>query len=89
MDEVKELVAAAHARGKPVFMHANRKRAQAFAVAAGVDVIAHGLWREQGEEVALDAEAREILTTVARRGIGYQPTTQVIVGELDMIRVTF
>jgi imidazolonepropionase-like amidohydrolase len=85
-DEVKELVSAAHARGLPVFMHANRKRAQAVAVGAGVDVIAHGMWREPGEEVALDAEAREILMTVARHGTGYQPTTQVIVGELDMLR---
>ena len=85
VDEVKELVAAAHARGMPVFMHANRKRAQAVAVAAGVDVIAHGMWRERGEQPALDAEAREILSTVARRGTGYQPTTQVIIGELDML----
>lgn len=84
--ELKELVAAAHVRGLPVFMHANRKRAQAVAVAAGVDVIAHGMWREQGEDFALDAEAREILETVAHRGIGYQPTTQVIVGELDMLQ---
>jgi imidazolonepropionase-like amidohydrolase len=86
IDEVKELVTAAHARGLPVFMHANRKRAQAVAVGAGVDVIAHGMWREPGEEVALDAEAREILMTVAHNGTGYQPTTQVIVGELDMLR---
>lgn len=86
VDELKELVSAAHARGLPVFIHANRKRAQAVAVAAGVDVIAHGMWLEQGEDAALNAEAREILTTVADRHIGYQPTTQVIVGELDMLR---
>jgi imidazolonepropionase-like amidohydrolase len=86
VDEVKELVTAAHARGLPVFMHANRKHAQAVAVGAGLDVIAHGMWREPGEEGALDTEAREILMTVARNGTGYQPTTQVIVGELDMLR---
>jgi imidazolonepropionase-like amidohydrolase len=85
VDEVKGLVAAAHARGMPVFMHANRKRAQAVAVAAGVDVIAHGMWRERGEQPALDAEAHEILSTIARNGTGYQPTTQVIIGELDML----
>jgi hypothetical protein len=44
------------------------------------------MWLEPGEEVSLDAEAREILMTVARTGTGYQPTTQVIVGELDMLR---
>jgi imidazolonepropionase-like amidohydrolase len=86
VDEVEQLVAAAHARGLPVFMHANRKSGQTVAVGAGVDVIAHGLWREPGEGVALDAEERELLMTVARNGTGYQPTTQVIAGELDMLR---
>jgi len=89
VDEVKQLVTAAHARSMPVFMHANRKRAQAVAVGAGVDVIAHGMWRELGEEIALDAEEREILMRVARNRMGYQPTTQVIVGELDMLRADY
>jgi imidazolonepropionase-like amidohydrolase len=86
VDQVKELVGAAHARNLPVFIHANRKRAQAVAAAAGVDVIAHGMWRERGEEPELDADARGILASIVRGGIGYQPTTQVIVGELDMLR---
>lgn len=70
-------------------MHANRKSAQAIAVGAGVDVIAHGMWREPGEEIALDAAERELLMTVARRRTGYQPTTQVIIGELDMLQADF
>ena len=82
--EVQALVAAAHARDLPVFIHANRKSSQAAAVAAGVDVIAHGMWRDRDEDPGLDVEARQILETVARNNIGYQPTTQVIVGELDM-----
>lgn len=85
VDAGKELVAAAHARGLPVFIHANRKRAQAFAVEAGIDVIVHGMWRNPNDGTVLDNEAREILGAVARNGIGYQPTTQVIVGELDML----
>jgi imidazolonepropionase-like amidohydrolase len=85
-EEIEALVIAAHSRSMPVFMHANRKGAQAVAVAAGVDVIAHGMWREAGEGIPLDAGARDILAAVARHGIGYQPTTQVIVGELDMLR---
>ena len=85
VEEVRALVSAAHARGMPVFIHANRKGAQAFAVAAGVDVIAHGMWRDPGEDDALDAEAREVLAAVVRDGIGYQPTTQVIAGLLDML----
>jgi imidazolonepropionase-like amidohydrolase len=88
-DQLKSLVTAAHARGMPVFIHANRKQAQAVAVAAGVDVIAHGMWRDPNEEPALDDEAREILAKVVRHRIGYQPTTQVIAGELDMMRADY
>ena len=86
VEEVKPLVAAAHARNLPVLIHANRQRAQAFAVSAGVDAIVHGMWRDQGEDVALDAQAHEILAAIARDNIGYQPTTQVIAGLLDMTR---
>jgi imidazolonepropionase-like amidohydrolase len=85
----KELVAAAHAKGLPVFIHANRKRAQAFAVEAGIDVIVHGMWRNPNDGTILDNEAREILGAVVRNGTGYQPTTQVIVGELDMLDHNF
>lgn len=85
VDAGKELVAAAHAKGLPVFIHANRKRAQAFAVEAGIDVIVHGMWRNPNDGAVLDDEAREILGSVVRNGMGYQPTTQVIVGELDML----
>jgi imidazolonepropionase-like amidohydrolase len=84
VDEGHALVAAAHARHLPVLIHANRKKAQAFAVAAGVDVIVHGMWRNPGEDAALDDEAREVLAGVVRGGIGYQPTTQVIAGLVDM-----
>jgi imidazolonepropionase-like amidohydrolase len=89
VEEVRALVTAAHARDMPVFIHANRKRAQAFAVAAGVDVIAHGMWRDPGEDAALDAEAREVLAAIVRDGIGYQPTTQVIAGLLDMLSTDY
>ncbi|HEX2861204.1 MAG TPA: hypothetical protein VHN79_06175 [Lacunisphaera sp.] len=81
--EARALVAAAHAHGLPVLIHANRKEGQALAVAAGIDVIAHGLWRDH-EEPALDEEAQAILASVARDRIGYQPTTQVIAAEPDM-----
>jgi imidazolonepropionase-like amidohydrolase len=85
LDEGRALVAAAHARDLPVLIHANRKAGQAFAVAVGVDVIAHGMWREIGEPAALDAEAREILAGVVRNDIAYQPTTQVLVAFIDAL----
>jgi len=84
VEEVRPLVAAAHARELPVFIHANRQRAQRFAVDVGADVIVHGMWRDPGEDVALDAEAHAVLDAIVRDKIGYQPTTQVIAGLLDM-----
>jgi imidazolonepropionase-like amidohydrolase len=85
VEDLEALVAAAHARDLPVFIHANRRDGQAQAVAAGVDVIAHGMWRNQNEAPQLDAEARGILADVVSNRIGYQPTSQVIVGELDTL----
>jgi imidazolonepropionase-like amidohydrolase len=86
IQEGRALVAAAHAHNLPVVIHANRKKSQAFAVAAGVDAIVHGMWRDPDEDAALDDEARKILADVARLNIGYQPTTQVIASLRDMIR---
>ena len=85
LEMARALVGAAHEHGLPVFIHANRKGDQAFSVAAGVDVIVHGMWRSMNEEAALDNEAREILAAIARDNIGYQPTTQVIVGLQEML----
>ena len=89
VEEVRVLVAAAHARKLPVLIHANRKKSQAFAVEAGVDVIVHGMWRNPDEAAALDDEAREVLAGIVRDKIGYQPTTQVIVGFVDMHRADY
>jgi imidazolonepropionase-like amidohydrolase len=89
LEAVWSLVAAAHARGLPVFLHANRQKSQAFAVAAGVDVIAHGMWRNAGDAAGLDNEAREILAAVARDNIAYQPTSQVIAGLGEMFDASY
>jgi imidazolonepropionase-like amidohydrolase len=86
MAQMKSLVAATHAKGLPLLIHANRTNSQDFAVQAGVDIIVHGMWRNPAEPAALDQKARDILARVARDGIGYQPTTQVIAGLVDMHR---
>jgi len=81
----RALVEAAHAVGLPVFIHANAKQTQAFAVAVGVDVIAHGMWiGRTSQDGTLEDDAREILTKVIRDKIGYQPTIQVLYGELEL-----
>jgi imidazolonepropionase-like amidohydrolase len=85
LEMVRALVVAAHARGLPVLLHANSRAAQEFAVAAGVDVIAHGLWNgldRSGD--ALGAEAEALLRSIADAGIGYQPTIQVLHGEVGL-----
>jgi imidazolonepropionase-like amidohydrolase len=65
----------------PVFLHANSKPAQAFAVEAGVDVIAHGMWNgHQSTATRLDDSVEPIVKEILARGMGYQPTVQVIRG---------
>ncbi len=87
VETIRAVVAAAHARNMPVFLHANSMAAQEFAVQAGVDVIAHGMWNGQRSTAEkLDTGVEPILQAVLQRGMGYQPTAQVIRGlgaELD------
>ena len=88
LEMIRDLVAAAHAKGLPVFMHANNKEAQQFALDAGVDVIAHGMFNghDFARSGALADDVQGILQTVVKRGVGYQPTMRVFGGlraELD------
>jgi imidazolonepropionase-like amidohydrolase len=86
LDTTQALVKAAHAAHLPVFIHANGTDAQEFAVQAGADIIAHGLWhwhREQ-QETELTARAKRILDSVVKARMGWQPTMQVLYGELDL-----
>ncbi len=81
VEMIRAVVAAAHARGMPVFLHANSMEAQKFAVEAGVDVIAHGMWNgHQSTAGKLDKGVEPILQAILMRGMGYQPTAQVIRG---------
>ncbi|WP_129645609.1 amidohydrolase family protein [Peristeroidobacter agariperforans] len=78
-DTLQELISAAHAAGLPVFMHANSLVAQEAAVNAGVDVIAHGLWHADD-----GADPNPVLDRIVKANIGWQPTIQVLYGELDV-----
>jgi imidazolonepropionase-like amidohydrolase len=81
VETIRAVVAAAHARNMPVFLHANSMAAQEFAVQAGVDVIAHGMWNgHQSTAEKLDAGVEPILQAIVERSMGYQPTAQVIRG---------
>jgi len=70
----------------PVLIHANGTDAQEFAVKAGADIIAHGLWhwnREQ-EATELTPRAKAILDGVLKANMGWQPTMQVLYGLQDL-----
>jgi imidazolonepropionase-like amidohydrolase len=87
---MQALVAAAHARGLPVFLHANSQRAQAFGLANGADAFAHGMWHwddADATEVG-DALAEQLDRTVAA-GIALQPTLQVLYGEGELLDPAF
>jgi imidazolonepropionase-like amidohydrolase len=86
LDTIRALVKAAHAAHMPVLIHANGTDAQEFAVEAGADIIAHGLWhwnREQ-EATELTPRAKAILDRVLKANMGWQPTMQVLYGLQDL-----
>jgi len=81
-ETLRALVAAAHARGLPVLMHANSLEAQRFALDTGVDIIAHGLWNtdENTASGELTALEKSVLDRVIAAKVGWQPTLQVLYG---------
>ena len=82
---IRDLVAAAHARGMPVLLHANSRSAQAFGLAVGVDAFAHGMWSwDAPGSIELTAEVTKTLDAIVHRNIAWQPTIQVLYGERDL-----
>jgi imidazolonepropionase-like amidohydrolase len=81
-DILAEIRAAAARDGLVLMMHANSFEAQRFAVAGGVDVIAHGMWNwgDLKDKTELPAEIKTLLDQIVEKKIGYQPTIQVMRG---------
>ena len=88
---VRELVRVAHSVGLPVFIHANSAEAQSFAVDAGVDVIAHGMWNwsETSPTTQITPAIQATLDRGLAQKIGWQPTIQVLHGERDLFLTGF
>jgi imidazolonepropionase-like amidohydrolase len=86
LDTIRALVAAAHAARIPVFIHANSTDGQEFAVQAGADVVAHGMWHWNREQTAteLTPRAKKILDSEIKANMGWQPTMQVLYGLQDL-----
>jgi len=83
-DVLAEIRKAATQDGLVLMIHANGFEAQQFAVAGNVDVIAHGMWHWQAlnNKRELPDEIRRLLDQIVEKRIGYQPTIQVLYGEL-------
>jgi imidazolonepropionase-like amidohydrolase len=89
---IREVVKAAHAAGMPVLMHANSDEAQRFALDAGVDVIAHGLWnwsQEHSTTAEVTPGIKKILDDGVAQNVGWQPTMQVLYGIRDVFSTSF
>jgi hypothetical protein len=92
LETIREVVKAAHAAGMPVLMHANSDEAQRFALDAGVDVIAHGLWnwyQEHSTKSEVTPGIKKILDDGVGQNIGWQPTIQVLYGIRDLLSASF
>src|ERR1700674_4547823 len=83
-DVLTEIRTAATQAGLVLMMHANSFEAQKFGVEGNVDVLAHGMWhwRNLDKEPELPAEIKNVLDQIVEKKIGYQPTIQVLYGEL-------
>ena len=73
---------AATQNGLVMMMHANSFEAQTFAVDAGVDVIAHGMWNwgALDHRPELPPEIKTLLDRIVKKRTGYQATIQVMGG---------
>ncbi len=73
---------AATQNGLVMMMHANSFEAQKFAVDAGVDVIAHGMWNwgSLDRQPELPPEIKTFLDRIVEKRTGYQSTIQVMGG---------
>ena len=91
LETIRALVKAARAAHMPVLIHANSTDGQEFALEAGVDIIAHGLWHWNGEPRAteLTARAKGILDRVLQAKVGWQATMRVLGGDRDLFDPEF
>jgi imidazolonepropionase-like amidohydrolase len=83
-DVFAEIRKAATQAGLVLMVHANGFEAQKFAVDGHTDVIAHGMWHwgALDHEPRLPDQIKQLLDRVVEEKIGYQPTIQVLNGEI-------
>jgi imidazolonepropionase-like amidohydrolase len=83
-ENLTQIRTAASENGLVLMIHANSFEAQKVAVDGKVDVIAHGMWNwgELDKQAELPGQIKQLLDRIVANHIGYQPTIQVLYGEL-------
>lgn len=83
-DVLAEIRKAATANNLVLMIHANAFEAQKFGADGNVDVIAHGMWhwKPLDSSPEVPEEIKRTLDEIVAKKIGYQPTIQVLYGEL-------
>jgi imidazolonepropionase-like amidohydrolase len=83
-ETMAEIRKAATADGLVLMIHANGFEAQKFAVDGNADVIAHGMWHwgKLDSSPDLPDEIKQLLDRIVEKRMGYQPTIQVLYGEM-------
>lgn len=79
----REVVFEAHNLGLPVLLHATTPAGYRFALATGVDTVAHGLWEWPGgfrNGGIIPPEIAELGDELAASGVRVQPTAQTLHG---------
>jgi hypothetical protein len=87
-ESLRQVRAATREHGLLLVAHANALGMQQIALAADVDVIAHGLWNWDAVagEPGVPAEIASHLRGVRKQEIGFQPTLRVLPGMADLFR---
>lgn len=78
---VRDVVSAAHQQNIPAVLHATTPKGHQFAIDAGVDILAHGMWEWPGQ--SFDAphpveNYQKLAEDVAKSGTWLQPTMTTI-----------
>lgn len=85
---IQRIKASAEQQNLPILAHANALDMQQLAMAAGVDVIAHGMWNwgQYSREQNISEEIAQLLEDMISNKVGYMPTQRVIAGLGEVMR---
>ncbi|HET9358941.1 MAG TPA: amidohydrolase family protein [Vicinamibacterales bacterium] len=84
-DMFRGLVVAGRQHRLPVVIHANTKTGQRMALDAGADVITHTIADGVGPDGKLTPDVDSLLSQIASRRVGFQPTLRALYGALALI----